>query len=307
MADDENEDEVHSTQNWHTNSAAARPVFEQAGVRMRTGMWSLEEKRKVEKNVARFLARRPGLTVEEIVFSWTKKERSGFYKKAGKGIRRPLNSVYTYMLRRYHPYNYMGTYSKEEEERLLKLYDKYGPRWKKIGRKMKRAPDTVCVKHRAMMEKKKAVALHGSVKEGRWTDEEHDLLVAAVRELSESGDVDLPVVWDLACLRVPGKTATQCRHHWFNRLSLQSDQRKWSAAEDIKLVEGLYNSKNVQDGEIPWEEMKSEHLPDWQITAIKSAWCKLRVLVPGYTSLLLDDVLVWLYDHHLPKLRLKQT
>ncbi|XP_065195220.1 cyclin-D-binding Myb-like transcription factor 1 [Sycon ciliatum] len=292
---------------WSTNTENAKSSFLEAGVRMRTGGWTLEEKTRVQKNVDRYLVKHPGLTVEDVVFSWTKDQRRGFYKKAGKGIRRPLNSIYTYMKRRYHPHNYLGSYTEEEEARLSKLYAKYGPKWTKIGRKLKRSPETVAMKYRYMEDKRKVVEKDGHIKCGHWSEEESHMLKAAMAEFHDKFSMDTPVVWDSVARRIPGKTAKQCRSFWTQTGSIKAFAQEWTAADDIKMITVLFSTEDMGDGEIPWAALQQEHWTDWTVAALKVFWQRLRAVVPGYTALVLDELLLWLYDHHLPKLQASIT
>ena len=240
---DPDESSIHDGQQWSTNTSKSRSSFSEAGVRMRTGMWSVEEKQLLEKNIERFLAKHPGVTMEQVVFDWTKAQRKGVYRKVGKGIRRPLNNIYTYLKRRYHPHETSGAYTPDEELKLMSLYEKYGARWTKIGRKMDRSPETVCLKYRSLVEAEKIVSTFGGIKPGKWSSSDDSLLEQAVRELSGTDSVDKPVLWDSVSLRVPGKSAKQCRQRWSSTLAQQGDGQQWGLTNDIEMINVLFETQ----------------------------------------------------------------
>lgn len=63
---------------------------------------------------------------------------------------RSQESCYKYILRQFHTMNHKGDWTEEEVDQLLALIDKFGKKWKMIGKEMNRTSDNVYDKYRSL-------------------------------------------------------------------------------------------------------------------------------------------------------------
>ena len=283
---------------WATNTKKSKDDFEVAGVPQRTGPWSVEEIHILDSNVNAYMERNRDANLTDLIFSFEKRERKGFYVEMAQGIRRPLNSIYTFMKRHNVPALKTGRYSTAEEQQLLKLYDRYGARWARIGHLMNRAPEPLCMKYRALIDRQRAQE-NGGAKRGRWHDEERRALVAAVREISgvPRGPVDVSLCWSSVSRRVPGRTAEQCRRQWVTQLGMAGDPLGWAQDERAHMIQVICScDEKIIDGEIPWQDLQRQHWPDIPLPVLQHQWTEIRRQVPDHLSKTLQEVLQSLVD-----------
>ncbi|KAF8928625.1 hypothetical protein BGZ58_009533 [Dissophora ornata] len=75
------------------------------------------------------------------------------------------------------------------------------------------------------------------LKKGTWTTAEEEILLEAVRELSNEN-------WHAVAMKVPGRNAKQCMQKWQTDLDPQINRLPWTPEEDEKLVEAYHTFGN---------------------------------------------------------------
>lgn len=104
-----------------------------------------------------------------------------------------------------------GSWEPEEQEMLLDLVAEKGPKWSEIAKVMGRMDSAVRDKYR---ELQRDVV-------GSWSEEETTLLTKYIAQF-RVGDY---IPWTLVAKKIPGRSHTQCRKHWF----VKSDLSVWIA------------------------------------------------------------------------------
>ncbi len=90
--------------------------------------------------------------------------------------------------------------------------------------------------------------LHPSINNGAWTKEEDALLFALATETGERGR------WDAIAAELnTGRTALLCFVRWQQKRSHGNDNRKWTRAEDDRLVQLVERCKIKNF--VPWSKV----------------------------------------------------
>ncbi len=111
---------------------------------VKKGPFSNEEKNALKKAVEAYLEMYniPRHLVLNLIFKkqykdsneLDLKEHQGFWKYVAQALpNRSMESSYRCVTRMYHPDNFNGKFTEEEDRTIQQLYSIYGPSWKKIG------------------------------------------------------------------------------------------------------------------------------------------------------------------------------
>ncbi|RUS23749.1 hypothetical protein BC938DRAFT_474678 [Jimgerdemannia flammicorona] len=133
------------------------------------------------------------------------------FGKAAPFKDRPLRSIFHHVKQIYHPDNYGGKWTEEEDGQLKSLVMQYGHQWKRIGEILGRI-GTAC------KDRWRDSVGHRDIKtQGKWTLEEEDKLINIVMDLttSQGRSADSDVTWNVVSERMGTRTRDQCRSKWF--------------------------------------------------------------------------------------------
>ncbi|ORZ03225.1 Homeodomain-like protein, partial [Syncephalastrum racemosum] len=137
------------------------------------------------------------------------------------------------------------TWTKQEDEKLLKLYNEMGPRWTAISRQFKdRLPATIRVHVWRLLEAQNKQLEDGSYHgyTGPWTDEEIEALRSAMKG-KDPNNVD----WETIQAQLPRKRPPlYIKNTWKFSLDPKLRHGKWTAEETdalAKLVK-VYGTEN---------------------------------------------------------------
>ena len=121
--------------------------------KFKTGKFSPEEEKKIEKALCQY-AYENSYTNEELLSLITDKLQNNT-KKIWPVIaeclpERSVQSIHNFCHRKYHPNNYQGFWSKQEEKNLITLVKEHGKKWTLIASKLDRTPTNVKDKYKEL-------------------------------------------------------------------------------------------------------------------------------------------------------------
>ncbi|KAJ2850740.1 RNA polymerase I enhancer binding protein [Coemansia brasiliensis] len=132
---------------WITQAHLRR--LQSEGVVFRKGKFTEEENAIIDEAVTAFVEMQ-GLTRQQM-YEHLFQQRRGHGSDAGRQVRRafwpvlaealperPLQAIYHHVRRKFHPHNYQGAWTADEDERLQQLVAVHGPAWEAISQQMGR-------------------------------------------------------------------------------------------------------------------------------------------------------------------------
>lgn len=185
------------------------------------------------------------------------------------GTNRTAHACLGMYQRRLKPGFLKGRWTPDEDRRLLQLIQQWGDsNWPVIASSMEGRTGAQC-----MLRFQKT--LDPSIRKGKWTAEEDELLRFAVSfhgsEKSDKRD------WCLICRWVPGRTDVQCRERWMNILSPELKAEPFTPEEDERLCE-LLSAMNVDA--VSWAAVQAKHFPGRTDSQIRRRWKMLARMKP---------------------------
>lgn len=187
------------------------------------------------------------------------------------GTNRTAHACLGMYQRRLKPGFLKGRWTPEEDGRLLELIRQWGDsNWPVIASSMEGRTGAQC-----MLRFQKT--LDPSIRKGKWTGEEDELLRFAVKfhggEKSEKRD------WCLVCRWVPGRTDVQCRERWMNILSPELKAEPFTPEEDERLCK-LLGEMNVDA--VSWAAVQAKHFPGRTDSQVRRRWKMLARRTPHH-------------------------
>lgn len=195
--------------------AVLMKIEQQTGLKYRRGRFSEEEKLLAMRLTDKF-CQEQNMTLEtfkSVFFDDMSREvnnhnrLSNFFVDVSQHFGgRPVAAVYDYLKRTYHPGNHRGAWTAEEDQILLREYEKHGPKWTLIGKELNRLG--INCRDRYNLRWKHA----SSAQSGSWSKDECDRLAKYVaKSLETSGSVTW--IW-VAEEGVKTRTPLQCYNRW---------------------------------------------------------------------------------------------
>lgn len=194
---------------------------------------------------------------------------------------RPVVAVYDFLKRLYHPGNHRGPWTPEEDQVLLREFQKHGPKWTLIGKELNRLG--INCRDRYNIRWKHV----GRMVNGPWSEEEDEKLINAIKESVEaSGSISW--LW-ISEERVKVRTPLQCLIRWkyikkgntddsqvlanIKKRSVVPSSVKpkvpkvvswsgWKEDEDYLLIHAILTSGAVSDETIQWKDLKIQGIPE---------------------------------------------
>eukprot|EP00794_Sanderia_malayensis_P009234 gene9234-10208_t len=148
------------------------------------------------------------------------------------------------------------------------------------------------------------------IKHGRWTKEETDKLKVAVLKLCgnvETNEIDERVMhWEQIANMVETRNSEQCRRKWQLQLKWKDPAEKtkrWTHEDNARFVMELSRCDKEEERLVEWDKI-SEALNKYaSVEFMKKKWYGFKVMVPDYHSLTFMEIVQWLVEEYVSKLK----
>ncbi|KAG0351026.1 RNA polymerase I enhancer binding protein [Podila minutissima] len=219
----------------HTKWLMATALKEK-GIAYRTGTFSSHEDELIRQTISEYVARHN--MAEDAINRWFENGngRGRFEKNDLKALwveiavrlqTRPLLNIYLHVRRMFHPQNNVGTWSKEDDKKLIELYAKHKGQWTTIGTELGRMADSCRDRYRNHLKDQSTMVT------GPWQPHEDEKLLSIMQELAlaqgKASILDSNPMWTLISERMEGtRTRHQCRHRYSQTLQPRLERGEWT-------------------------------------------------------------------------------
>ncbi|KAG0197039.1 RNA polymerase I enhancer binding protein [Mortierella sp. GBA30] len=207
------------------------------GISYKTGTFSSHEDELIRQTIRDYVARHN--MPEDAIQRWFQNGngRGRFEKNDLKALwveiavrlqNRPLLNIYLHVRRMFHPQNNVGTWSKEDDEKLIMLYAKHKGQWTTIGTELGRMADSCRDRYRNHLKDQNTMVT------GPWQPHEDERLLTIMQDLAlqqgKTNILDSSPMWTLISERMQGtRTRHQCRHRYSQTLQPRLERGEWTA------------------------------------------------------------------------------
>ncbi|CAO3574938.1 unnamed protein product [Mortierella alpina] len=251
----------------HTKWMMATALKEK-GIAYRTGTFSSQEDQLIRQTIRDYVARHN--MPEDAIKRWFENGngRGRFEKNDLKALwveiavrlqTRPLLNIYLHVRRMFHPQNNIGQWTKEDDEKLVALYQKHKGQWTVIGQELGRMADSCRDRYRNHLKDQ------DTMKSGTWAPEEDEKLLSIMQELAaqqgKSSILESTHMWTLISEKMGGtRSRHQCRHRFSQTLQPRLERGEWtgpssaaaraaaSVAESVKETTAIAKHTRPQPG-----------------------------------------------------------
>ncbi|KAM5146655.1 transcription termination factor 1 [Mantella aurantiaca] len=303
------------------------------GIKFETGRFDSTEDEMIKKNVEEFL-KLIGIDSGEMLFHSYRfpekrktieqlKKTYHYRQRIAKGLARTITEVYNRGSKLYDLSGKRGRFSKEEVKKLQKGISKHGNDWTTVGRLIGRSNKIAQLK---------ASQLRREVTGGKWSSEELNRLIQAVKQfilislkrknrkkfsISEPKTVPKEMLftripWSKVEAKVKTRNWAHCKSKWNDFLLLRMNggispyEGVLGFQNNIDIIKWLHEAKLIK-GQVKWSEMAKDigNIPPG-ILQQKVYKLKSRN-VPRWRSLSFKEIVDCLYTECLPKLEAKMN
>ncbi|KAF9925360.1 RNA polymerase I enhancer binding protein [Linnemannia zychae] len=207
------------------------------GISYKTGTFSSHEDELIRETIKNYVARNN--MPEDAIQRWFENGngRGRFEKNDLKALwveiavrlqNRPLLNIYLHVRRMYHPQNNIGTWSKEDDQKLIMLHALHKGQWTTIGTELGRMADSCRDRYRNHLKDQSTMLT------GPWQPHEDEQLLTIMQDLAlQQGKInilDSSPMWTLISERMHGtRTRHQCRHRYSQTLQPRLERGEWTA------------------------------------------------------------------------------
>ncbi|KAK9765897.1 RNA polymerase I enhancer binding protein [Basidiobolus ranarum] len=278
--------------------------LEDTGYAIRKGKFSKDEDVIITKAVEKYLEER-GKGVELIQYilfkKYKDKDKSGgeetdkvitLCQEVGKVVpTRTLNAIYLRLRRRYHPDNYGGRFTKEQEMLLHQLTLIHGKDWKTIGPLLGREPSSCRDRWRFRKLQE--------YRTGPWTEEEEEKLKKIVYSLTidKGRSAERDISWEVVAEKMVTRDASRCRSYWYSELCMklkEAPSEKEGLANTREFLKRIYESNVKHDSHIQWRELIDDKWSPWTPPFMQKTWYQLKSLITDAEDMSFEQVLQFL-------------
>ncbi|KAF9133646.1 RNA polymerase I enhancer binding protein [Mortierella sp. 14UC] len=207
------------------------------GISYKTGTFSSHEDELIRETIKGYVARNS--MPEDAIQRWFENGngRGRFEKNDLKALwveiavrlqNRPLLNIYLHVRRMFHPQNNIGTWSKEDDQKLIMLHALHKGQWTTIGTELGRMADSCRDRYRNHLKDQNTMLT------GPWQPHEDEQLLTIMQDLAlQQGKInilDSSPMWTLISERMHGtRTRHQCRHRYSQTLQPRLERGEWTA------------------------------------------------------------------------------
>lgn len=200
-------------------------------------------------------------------------------KRIGKVLpgKRPLRSIYEHVLNNLCRHaSEARPFTKEEDDLLLDLYDKFGPCWSKMVDEFYKRPHcTLRRRYRCL----KKIDLHK-----KWEDSDIDLLKKSIKEGLVYGKKMKVSAWDYVSKKI-GRKIVSCMLKWVEISKEESTELIWKPEDDWALCQKIYDLCVEDIDEIVWTDLARDGFFPWTHVKLKTKFRQLMKRVPSNGSM----------------------
>ncbi|KAG0248247.1 RNA polymerase I enhancer binding protein [Mortierella polycephala] len=220
----------------HTKWLMATALKEK-GIAYKTGTFSSHEDEMIRETIKDYVARNN--MPEDAIQRWFENGngRGRFEKNDLKALwveiaarlqNRPLLNIYLHVRRMFHPQNNVGAWSKDDDQKLVMLYEKHKGQWTTIGMELGRMADSCRDRYRNHLKDLSTMVT------GPWQPHEDEKLLTIMQDLAlqqgKTSILDSSPMWTLISERMQGtRTRHQCRHRYSQTLQPRLERGEWTA------------------------------------------------------------------------------
>jgi hypothetical protein len=266
-----------------------RELGQSLGIQFKEGRYSKKEDEILKRTIAEY-SERHGLTHEHIAEFMSKQRgekrdprTDEFWSELHRALpHRMLYSIYHHARRIFHPLNYVGQWTADEDELLLRLVGEHGHRWELIGRQLGRLGQNCKDHYREIRE---------NFARGPWTPTEEDRLRMAMIDMYPEGVPYTHINWNEVAKKVPTRSVRQCRIKWYFGMSnKRTDTSRWKYEDDLELIQRVYRSGAKDVTEIRWDVIPDEGFPRNPALCHRHFWMLMKRL-PNYEKMEFEELL----------------
>ncbi|WVR06653.1 hypothetical protein IAU60_003685 [Kwoniella sp. DSM 27419] len=175
---------------------------------------------------------------------------------------RPVVNVQFCAQRMYDPKGHKGPWTAEEDEALLRAYDKFPNQWSRLSEIVDRTANDC--KDRYMKE----LSSQADRTTGAWSKEEGEQLIASVEKMNRSlgrrADEREDIPWSLVAKDMGGtRSAKQCRTRWSEvEVPRLDGMIRMGQDESLRLLEKIEAMNFKSDKAIDWDVICQD--PEWK-------------------------------------------
>ncbi|RHZ67805.1 hypothetical protein Glove_299g91 [Diversispora epigaea] len=283
-----------------------RQQCDEMGIKYKKGKFTAEEDRKVKQalNDYKTLHNLDDDGIRDLIYGRNDTEHKKFWISIATQLgTRPIRTLALHVQRQYHPFNYTGTWSPEEDEELNRLVLIYHHDWTTIGYQMDRTGQQCRDRWRDYVEYQNEMHL------GKWSNEEEEKLTNIIVDLTKEHHADITtdwgIPWHVVSERMEHKRSHgQCSRKWRYSLRLKYELKngiiaKWSDSDSYILVNKLLKCGAPEELEVNWEELISnENWGPWTPEVLKECWRRLKYTVKDFSAKSFRDVAVEILDRY---------
>ncbi|KAI0774595.1 hypothetical protein C8Q74DRAFT_1199696 [Fomes fomentarius] len=288
----DNPEHAHMLANVWMNAAKLAHLVKTEGLVYKKGKFSATEEAQLNAAIEQYRVTQ-GLEPEElsqIIFSnklGKEKGHESFWPEITSALHlRPIIAVYHHVRRARHPFAGKGTWTKTEDDLLLRSVQELGQSWEKISDIVQRAASDCRDRYRNHLQDREFRRI------GTWTREEEEELTRIVTEMTvdQGKDIDNDIFWGVVSQKMGGKRGRQqCRIKWTDSLAPQikntGERPRWSAMDAYILVHKV-DSMNVRDDtEIDWKLLPDENWNIWSVHSLQRRWLTMKRSIKGYEEM----------------------